>query len=113
MRRIAPQSGNTRLSPHCARRQPAHDALNKPRHPLGGVQWLTQPRPGSGALNVYDVTLTVAGCVAPYDYLNAQYQGLATTTPSTVWDYDSLLRMWLSRAGGGSTPALTMLGYSQ
>lgn len=76
----------------------------------------TRPRPG-GAVNVYDVTLTVAGCVAPYDYLNAQYQGLATTTPSSVWDYDSLLRMWLSRAGasvaGGSAPALTTLADPQ
>jgi len=63
-----------------------------------------------GTVNVYDVTLDVEGCQAPRAYLNGVFGGLATTTPSTVWDYDSLLRMWLARTDGTSSPAaLTLL----
>ena len=36
--------------------------------------------------------------------------GLALATPSSYWDYDSLLRIWLSKdSGNGSPAALTML----
>jgi hypothetical protein len=66
-----------------------------------------------GEFNVYDVALVIASCIAPYDYLNGKFDGLATTTPSSVWDYDSysLLRTWLStREGAPSPAAVTMLG---
>jgi hypothetical protein len=66
-----------------------------------------------GEFNIYDVTLVIASCIAPYDYLNGKFDGLATTTPSSVWDYDSysLLRTWLStREGAPSPAAVTMLG---
>jgi hypothetical protein len=64
-----------------------------------------------GAVNVYDVSLTISGCNAPYNYLNSTFDGLATTSPSSEWDYDSNLRMWLSQpnpsVSGSSPPALT------
>jgi hypothetical protein len=66
-----------------------------------------------GAVNVYDVSLTISGCNAPYNYLNSTFDGLATTGPSNEWDYDSNLRMWLSQpnqnVSGSSPPALTTL----
>lgn len=65
----------------------------------------------NGAVNVYDVALTISGCNAQYSYLNSTFDGLATTSPSSEWDYDSNLRMWLSQPGpnvsGASSPALT------
>jgi len=67
-----------------------------------------------GSFNVYDVWLSIAGCLAPYSYLNAEFEGLATTSPSAVWDYDVLLRMWLSQTNpdiwDDEPPALTMSG---
>jgi len=68
-----------------------------------------------GAVNVYDVSLVIESCIAPYDYLNSTYTGLATTSPSSYWDYDTVLRMWLSRPdpdGSSSAPqaALMMSG---
>jgi hypothetical protein len=72
-----------------------------------------QARPHlNGAVNVYDVSLTISGCNAPYNYLNSTFAGLATISPSDEWDYDSNLRMWLSQpnpdVSGASPPALTM-----
>lgn len=65
----------------------------------------------NGAVNVYDVSLTISGCDAQYSYFNSTFDGLATTSPSSVWDYDSNLRMWLSQpnpdVSGASPPALT------
>lgn len=65
----------------------------------------------NGAVNVYDVALTISGCNAQYSYLNTTFAGLATTSPSDEWNYDSNLRMWLSQpdpdVSGASTPALT------
>jgi hypothetical protein len=65
----------------------------------------------NGAVNVYDVSLTISGCNAQYSYFNSTFDGLATTSPSSVWDYDSNLRMWLSQpnpdVSGSSPPALT------
>jgi hypothetical protein len=57
------------------------------------------------------VTLLVEDCNGSYAYLNGNYEGLAVTTPSSRWDYDSLLRVLLSKSSG-ETPvaALTMLG---
>ena len=64
-----------------------------------------------GTFNVYDVALTIEGCSEPYAYLNGKFAGLATTTPSDYWAYDSLLRVWLSNPDGAPTPvAVTMLG---
>lgn len=67
-----------------------------------------------GVFNVYDVTLTIDNCGGPYAYLNGEYEGLGTTSPGAYWDYDSSLRIWLSkRAGGPSQPAaLVMWGRS-
>lgn len=65
----------------------------------------------SGAVDVYDVALTISGCNAQYSYLNSTFAGLATTSPSDQWNYDSNLRMWLSQTdpdvSGASPPALT------
>ncbi len=65
----------------------------------------------NGAQDIFDVTLTISGCNAQYSYFNGTYDGLATTTTSSEWDYDSNLRMWLSQpdpdVSGASPPALT------
>jgi hypothetical protein len=65
----------------------------------------------NGAQNIFDVTLTISGCNTQYSYLNGTYDGLATTTTSSEWDYDSNLRMWLSQpdqdVSGAPPPALT------
>jgi hypothetical protein len=64
-----------------------------------------------GAGDTYDVTLMMENCNGAYAYLNGQYDGLALYTASSYWDYDSLLRMWLSKPTGEPPPAaLTMLG---
>jgi hypothetical protein len=63
-----------------------------------------------------DVSLTISGCQAPYDYLNGIYSGLASESPSGYWDYDTVLRMWLSQDANGSgtsAPALTLLGVPE
>jgi len=64
-----------------------------------------------GVENMFDVTLTISGCNAQYSHFNGTYEGLATTTTSSEWDYDSNLRMWLSQPDpvvtGASPPALT------
>jgi hypothetical protein len=63
-----------------------------------------------GAADTYDVTLMMQNCAGAYAYLNGQYDGLALDTASSYWDYDSLLRMWLSKSTGETPPAaLTML----
>ncbi len=64
-----------------------------------------------GAFNVYDVTLMIENCAASYAYLNGDYEGLATETPSDYWNYDFLLRTWVSkRDGAPSQAAMTLLG---
>lgn len=73
---------------------------------------------GNGALTphldatfyVYDVILTIQNCSAQYSYLNGGFVGLATFTPSSYWNYDGLLRVWLSKPDQGSQAALTMMG---
>ena len=76
-----------------------------------------QARPHlDGAVGVLDISLSLSGCQAPYDYLNGTYSGLASMSPSNYWDYDNLLRMWLSQdanGSGASVPALTLLGLPQ
>lgn len=54
---------------------------------------------GNGMLSTSKVTLTIDNCSGPFAYLNGEYSGLATITPSSVWDYDGLLRVWLSTQG--------------
>lgn len=56
-----------------------------------------------GRFGVYDVSLTIGNCGAPYSYLNGQLDGLATTSPSSYWDYDSDLIMWVSSPSGAAT----------
>jgi hypothetical protein len=64
-----------------------------------------------GAVDVYDVSLIISGCDAPHSTLNSTFDGLATISPSSKWDYDDNLRMWLSQqdatASGSSPPVLT------
>jgi len=65
----------------------------------------------AGPADIYDVTLLMESCSGAYAYLNGTYGGLALITPSSVWDYDELLRIWLSKGSGdGSPAALTMVG---
>jgi hypothetical protein len=80
--------------------------------PSSGCAGNGQIRPHlNGAVNVYDVSLTISGCNAQYNNFNSTFDGLATTSPSDEWNYDSYLRMWLSQpnadASGSSPPALT------
>jgi hypothetical protein len=64
----------------------------------------------AGPANIYDVTLLMESCSGAYAYLNGTYGGLALATPSSAWDYDSLVRIWLSKeSGAGSPAAITML----
>ena len=63
-----------------------------------------------GNVNVYKVALTIASCDAPYTHLNGEFEGLATTTPGSYWDYDMFLRVWLSTSDPSAPPeAITML----
>lgn len=67
-----------------------------------------------GAFFVFDATLTIGNCTGDYAYLNGPFEGLATSTPSDYWNYDSLLLIWLSSPSGApSRVALTMLGMPQ
>jgi hypothetical protein len=65
----------------------------------------------AGPAGISDMTLLMESCSGAYAYLNGTYGGLALATPSSCWDYDSVLRIWLSKGSGeGSPAALTMLG---
>jgi hypothetical protein len=60
--------------------------------------------------NVYRVTLTIVLCSGTYAHLNGEYAGLATVSPSDYWNYDLVLRMWLSTSDPEAPPAtITML----
>lgn len=58
-----------------------------------------------GDFNVYDVTIDIASCNAPYDRLNGGFEGLATTSPTDFWGYDLALRTWLSKTAASPAPA--------
>jgi hypothetical protein len=90
-------------------------SFSSPHSGCAGSGWIGPHRGTAVAANVYDVRMTVSGCSVSYSYLNGDYAGLATTTPSSAWDYDSLLRMWLSQDYGweGAAPALTTLATPQ
>jgi hypothetical protein len=62
-----------------------------------------------GKSNVYDVALVMDNCREGYGYLNGGFRGMATTSPSSYWDYDSLLRVWLTKPGAATPAALTMV----
>lgn len=64
----------------------------------------------NGVFNVYDATVDIGNCNATYARFNGRFEGLATTTTSDAWAYDSLLRIWLSKPDGTEPQAaLTML----
>jgi hypothetical protein len=52
---------------------------------------------GDGRFGVLVVALQVASCAGEFGYLDGDYQGLLILTPGGYWDYDSVMRMWLSR----------------
>lgn len=52
-----------------------------------------------GNFNVFDFALSVGNCTGSYSYLNGEYAGLATTTPTDWWGYDSAIRAWMSKTG--------------
>jgi hypothetical protein len=63
-----------------------------------------------GAFFVFDVTLDIGNCNATYARFNGRFEGLASATAGNVWDYDTVLRMWLSKPDGTEPQvALTML----
>ena len=77
---------------------------------VGNGTWA--PHPG-GPFDVFDVSLTIENCSAPYSYLNGQLDGLATTSSSSVWDYDTVLIMWVSSSSGSAKPVgIRFLAYA-
>jgi hypothetical protein len=58
-----------------------------------------------GRFTVHDLALTVASCGGVYAYLNGEYQGLATLSPTNYWGYDAALRAWLTKESGSASPA--------
>jgi hypothetical protein len=61
--------------------------------------------------NVYDVTLTIASCTSVYEYLNGEFEGLATRTVGGGWDdWGDWLVFWLTSAGTPTRAAMTMWG---
>jgi hypothetical protein len=65
----------------------------------------------AGPIGISDVTLLMESCSGAYAYLNGTYTGLALVSPSNIWQYDSLLQIWLSKGSADGSPAgLTMFG---
>jgi hypothetical protein len=65
----------------------------------------------AGPAGIYDVTLLMESCIDAFAYLNGTYGGLTLASPSSLWGYDSLLQIWLSKDPQNGPPAaLTMLG---
>ena len=62
-----------------------------------------------GSHNAFDVALTIGNCKAPHGEMNGTFAGLATITGSSKWNYDALLRMWLSKGDPLQPAAVTML----
>jgi hypothetical protein len=62
-----------------------------------------------GAFNVWDVALEIGNCNATYARFNGRFEGLASSTPSDVWDYDTQLRMWLSTLKGTEPQVALMM----
>jgi hypothetical protein len=58
---------------------------------------------------VVGVELIIENCRGRFAYLNGRYLGFSTSSPSSVWNYDAVLRMWLVKPVGSARPAaLTM-----
>ena len=64
-----------------------------------------------GRFGVYDVNLIIERCNAAHARLNGDFEGLASTTASDPWSYDSVLRIWLSTPEEKPRAAVTMLAY--
>jgi len=64
-----------------------------------------------GAFDVWDVVLDIGNCNATYARFNGRFEGLASSTASNVWDYDTQLRMWLSKPKG-TEPQVTLMMLS-
>jgi hypothetical protein len=65
-----------------------------------------------GRYDVYDVYLQITGCNAQFDYLNSDFEGLATETQSGYWDYDAWLVIFLAAPDGAPPrPAVTMRSH--
>jgi hypothetical protein len=63
-----------------------------------------------GRFAVYDVRLSIGGCDAAHAVMNGDFEGLASESASSYWNYDSMLRIWVSRGAGTGSEAITMLG---
>jgi hypothetical protein len=62
-----------------------------------------------GEYDVHDVHLQITGCDAQFEYLNSEFEGLATETQGGYWDYDTWLVVFLSAPDGPPPrPAVTM-----
>ena len=60
--------------------------------------------------DLFDVTLSIAGCGDPFAPLNAEFEGLSELGSLGHWDYDfATLRMWLSTRVGSQSPAAITL----
>jgi hypothetical protein len=65
---------------------------------------------GDLAINLYDVTLTVAGCNEEHAGSNADYTGIATVEAAVPWDYFGFgFKMWLSTPPDAALPAALTL----
>jgi len=65
-----------------------------------------------GRYDVHDVHLRITDCTAQFAYLNSEFDGLATETASSPWDYDTWLVIFLAAPDGPPPrPALTMRAY--
>jgi hypothetical protein len=53
--------------------------------------------------------MTIANCDYPYALYNSTFQGLATLSPSSAWDYDTNVRIWLASFSPG-WKAVTLWG---
>ena len=61
--------------------------------------------------NVLEIALTIEACNGSFSYLNGDHSGLGTFSTSDYWNYDSVLRVWLSKSGTASPrAAFTMWG---
>lgn len=61
-----------------------------------------------GRFGVYDVMLRVDSCAAGRAYLNGTFEGLLVLTNSNPWNYDTVMRMWLSTSGAPQTAMSSM-----
>jgi hypothetical protein len=66
---------------------------------------------GSGEFSAYNATLAIDGCTGAYDYLNGEFEGLATRSMNNESSegWGSRLLVWLSSKDGTPYPvALSM-----